>query len=217
MWRVGAALPQTSIMAVAFDGGVVLGADSRTTTGTYIANRVSDKITPMTESIFCCRSGSAADTQAISDYVRYVLDRRWTRLCAAVKPQSISCLACKNSSFDGGWGCLSCGGRGSLSLPFLRLTPLFLASLLHAYVFFLCRYYLDMHVIEMGTPPLVKTAARLFRELCYSNKSQLMAGIICAGWDSAKGGQVRARGWSMVGVLFGRRLRAGGVSVSSVF
>lgn len=111
----------TSIMAVAFDGGVVLGADSRTTTGTYIANRVSDKITPMTESIFCCRSGSAADTQAISDYVRY---------------------------------------------------------------------YLDMHVIEMGTPPLVKTAARLFRELCYSNKSQLMAGIICAGWDSAKGGQV---------------------------
>jgi len=59
-------------MAVAFDGGVVLGADSRTTTGTYIANRVSDKITPMTDSIFCCRSGSAADTQAISDYVRYV-------------------------------------------------------------------------------------------------------------------------------------------------
>jgi len=59
------------------------------------------------------------------------------------------------------------------------------------------RYYLDMHVIEMGTPPLVKTAARLFRELCYSNKSQLMAGMICAGWDSAKGGQVRrvCRGW----------------------
>lgn len=109
------------------------------------------------------------------------------------------------------------GARGSLSLPFLRLTPLFLASLLHAHAFFLCRYYLDMHVIEMGTPPLVKTAARLFRELCYSNKSQLMAGIICAGWDSAKGGQVRARGWSIVGVLFGRRLRAGGVSVSSVF
>lgn len=67
-------LRQTSIMAVAFDGGVVLGADSRTTTGTYIANRVSDKITPMTSSIFCCRSGSAADTQAISDYVRYVPD-----------------------------------------------------------------------------------------------------------------------------------------------
>mmetsp|Transcript_27662 Transcript_27662/g.67185 ORF Transcript_27662/g.67185 Transcript_27662/m.67185 type:complete len:213 (+) Transcript_27662:66-704(+) len=63
----------TSIMAVAFDGGVVLGADSRTTTGSYIANRVSDKITPITDRIFCCRSGSAADTQAIADFTRYYL------------------------------------------------------------------------------------------------------------------------------------------------
>lgn len=63
----------TSIMAVTFDGGVIMGADSRTTTGTYIANRVSDKITPMTDKIFCCRSGSAADTQIISDYVRHYL------------------------------------------------------------------------------------------------------------------------------------------------
>lgn len=61
----------TSIMAVAFDGGVVLGADSRTTTGSYIANRVSDKITPITPRVHCCRSGSAAHTQVISDYVRY--------------------------------------------------------------------------------------------------------------------------------------------------
>lgn len=60
-------------MAVTFDGGVIMGADSRTTTGAYIANRVSDKITPMTDKIYCCRSGSAADTQVISDYVRYYL------------------------------------------------------------------------------------------------------------------------------------------------
>jgi 20S proteasome subunit beta 1 len=63
----------TSIMAVSFDGGVVMGADSRTTTGSYIANRVSDKITPITDNVFCCRSGSAADTQVISDYVRYYM------------------------------------------------------------------------------------------------------------------------------------------------
>lgn len=53
--------------------GVILGADSRTTTGSYIANRVSDKITPISDKVYCCRSGSAADTQAISDIVRYVL------------------------------------------------------------------------------------------------------------------------------------------------
>ena len=53
----------TTIMAVPFKGGVVLGADSRVSTGTYVANRASDKIAQLTENIFCCRSGSAADTQ----------------------------------------------------------------------------------------------------------------------------------------------------------
>ena len=57
-------------MAVAFDGGVVVGADSRTSTGRYVANRVSDKVTRVHDRIYCCRSGSAADTQAISDEVR---------------------------------------------------------------------------------------------------------------------------------------------------
>ena len=63
----------TSIMAVTFDGGVVFGADSRTSTGAYIANRVSDKITAVESHLLVCRSGSAADTQAISDYVRLYL------------------------------------------------------------------------------------------------------------------------------------------------
>ncbi|PVV03201.1 hypothetical protein BB560_002334 [Smittium megazygosporum] len=61
----------TTIMAVKFDKGVVLGADSRTTTGSYIANRVTDKLTQVHDRIFCCRSGSAADTQAIADIVQY--------------------------------------------------------------------------------------------------------------------------------------------------
>ncbi|OCF35461.1 20S proteasome subunit beta 1 [Kwoniella heveanensis BCC8398] len=59
----------TSIMAVQFDGGVVIGADSRTTTGSYIANRVTDKLTHIHDRIYCCRSGSAADTQAVADVV----------------------------------------------------------------------------------------------------------------------------------------------------
>ncbi|KAL0949642.1 hypothetical protein HGRIS_009686 [Hohenbuehelia grisea] len=63
----------TSIMAVQFEGGVVIGADSRTTTGSYIANRVTDKLTHVHDRIYCCRSGSAADTQAVADYVHYYL------------------------------------------------------------------------------------------------------------------------------------------------
>lgn len=111
----------TSIMAVRFDGGVVLGADSRTSTGIYVANRVSDKLTSLHDRIYCCRSGSAADTQALSDYVRY---------------------------------------------------------------------FLSSHSVDLGRLPKVHTAANLFRSLCYSNKDRLLAGIIVAGWDDVKGGQV---------------------------
>lgn len=47
-----------------------MGADSRTSTGSYVANRVSDKITPVCNNVAVCRSGSAADTQALTDYVK---------------------------------------------------------------------------------------------------------------------------------------------------
>jgi len=98
-----------------------MGADSRTSTGNYVANRVSDKITAVSPSIYCCRSGSAADTQAISDIVKY---------------------------------------------------------------------YLDIQSIESGSSPSVQIAASLFQQFCYNNKDNLLAGIICAGWDSSRGGSV---------------------------
>jgi len=113
----------TSIMAVAYDGGVIMGADSRTSTGIYISNRVSDKITAIDERIFVCRSGSAADTQAISDMVTYNLNQ---------------------------------------------------------------------HRMTSGQPTKVSTAANVFNMYCYHNKAQLSAGIIVAGWDKHKGGQVFA-------------------------
>ena len=69
----GVAMPHTgtTIAAVAFEGGVVLGADSRVSTGTYVSNRASEKITALCDNVFLCRSGSAAHTEAISDYVRF--------------------------------------------------------------------------------------------------------------------------------------------------
>ena len=45
-------------------------------------NRVTDKLTPLAERIFCCRSGSAADTQAIADEVKYNL-YLYTYVCAS--------------------------------------------------------------------------------------------------------------------------------------
>lgn len=111
----------TTTMAVEFDGGVVMGADSRTTKGSYVANRVTDKLTPITDRIYCCRSGSAADTQAVANQVRYDL---------------------------------------------------------------------DLYSMETGQRPLVKTAATLFRNLCFRKREEYSAGILCAGWDEREGGQV---------------------------
>ena len=99
-------------------GGILLISRS---SGIYVANRVSDKLTSIHDRIYCCRSGSAADTQAISDMVRR---------------------------------------------------------------------YVGEHAIDKGGLPSVKSAAHLFRTLCYKNKDRLMAGIICAGWDPVRGGQV---------------------------
>ncbi|PNW82439.1 hypothetical protein CHLRE_06g279000v5 [Chlamydomonas reinhardtii] len=63
----------TTIIAVTFNGGVILAADSRTSTGNYIANRVTDKITPLCDNVYTLRSGSAADTQAIAGYVQHFI------------------------------------------------------------------------------------------------------------------------------------------------
>ena len=71
---------QTTIMAASYDGGVVMGADSRTSTGAYIANRVTDKITPLADKIYICRSGSAADTQNLSRYVQLFLEQHQQEL-----------------------------------------------------------------------------------------------------------------------------------------
>ncbi|XP_014665642.1 PREDICTED: proteasome subunit beta type-6-like [Priapulus caudatus] len=87
----------------------------------YIANRVTDKLTRVSDHIYCCRSGSAADTQAVSDIVAY---------------------------------------------------------------------HLDFQQSETQEAPLVKTAANLFRQMCYRYRDQLSAGILCAGWDKKEGGQV---------------------------
>lgn len=108
-------------MAVTFNGGVVLGADSRTSTGSYVANRVADKVVPIHDYVWTCRSGSAADTQAVADYVRY---------------------------------------------------------------------YVNSHTTELGRLPRVKTVANLMRKICYNNKDNMMAGLICGGWDPYLGGQV---------------------------
>lgn len=85
----------TTIMGVVFDGGVILGADSRTSTGSYIANRVADKIVPLHDTIWTCRSGSAADTQALADMVKYYLNSHATELGRKPRVKTAATLMAK--------------------------------------------------------------------------------------------------------------------------
>ena len=65
----------TTIVAIPTPDGVVLGADCRVSTGIYAVNRTADKISQLSEHIFCGRSGSAADLQALTEYVRFYLQQ----------------------------------------------------------------------------------------------------------------------------------------------
>lgn len=64
----------TTIIAVEFNGGVVIASDSRVTAGQAIGNRVMNKLSPLHDRIVCALSGSAADAQAIADIVNYQLE-----------------------------------------------------------------------------------------------------------------------------------------------
>merc|ERR1712038_1234703 len=120
-WMPAEVSTGTTLVAMEFPGGVVLGADTRTSMGSLVVNRVTDKLTPLTDQMMACRSGSAADTQAMTDVVRNQL--QW-------------------------------------------------------------------YEVEFGEPASVYTGAHLFKNISYDYRDQLTAGIIVAGWDKEKGGQV---------------------------
>ena len=54
----------------------MLAADSRTSSGTYVANRVQDKISRLADNVYILRSGSASDTQAIASYVKHFIGQQ---------------------------------------------------------------------------------------------------------------------------------------------
>jgi len=64
----GGALPRfkktgTTIAGVVFNGGVVLGADTRATEGPIVADKNCEKIHYMAPNIYCCGAGTSADTE----------------------------------------------------------------------------------------------------------------------------------------------------------
>eukprot|EP01067_Filipodium_phascolosomae_P005294 Filipodium_phascolosomae@DN3380_c0_g1_i1.p1 len=60
----------TTVLALKFNGGVILAADTRSSTGDYVSNRVTRKISRLHKKIFVAASGSRADTQLVAGIAR---------------------------------------------------------------------------------------------------------------------------------------------------
>jgi 20S proteasome subunit beta 2 len=63
-WKTG-----TTIAGAVFDGGVVLGADTRSTSGNTVADKNCEKIHFIADNIYCCGAGTAADTESVTAMV----------------------------------------------------------------------------------------------------------------------------------------------------
>mmetsp|Transcript_26745 Transcript_26745/g.39560 ORF Transcript_26745/g.39560 Transcript_26745/m.39560 type:complete len:242 (+) Transcript_26745:42-767(+) len=80
----------TTLVAVAFKGGVVVGADTRTSVGGYVSNRFADKIFPVSDNAVICRSGSAADTQYLASTLLEDFQSRFYRYGTRPSPRDVA-------------------------------------------------------------------------------------------------------------------------------
>jgi len=142
----------TTIVAVSFDGGVVLGADSRVSTGNYVSNRASDKITSLADNVYMLRSGSAADTQAIADYGE---SQSHTILLPFSGLSTYICFKKKESI-------------NVIRFFPMVAHPLSVSMICHKYTLVACavRHAAHMHSIEEDRNPRVKAVAKLVSQVC---------------------------------------------------
>jgi 20S proteasome subunit beta 2 len=56
----------TTVAGLVFDGGVVLGADTRATDGSTVCTKAEAKIHSISDNIWCCGAGTAADNDSIA-------------------------------------------------------------------------------------------------------------------------------------------------------
>jgi len=75
----GMAMPRarktgTTIVGVIYDGGVVLGADTRATEGDTVADKNCEKIHYIADNVWCCGAGTSADTEATTALISSQLE-----------------------------------------------------------------------------------------------------------------------------------------------
>ena len=64
----------TTIVGLVYKDGVVLGADTRATGGTEVADKNCEKIHYLSPNIYCCGAGTAADTEKTTELISSQLE-----------------------------------------------------------------------------------------------------------------------------------------------
>jgi len=68
-WKTG-----TTIAGVIYKDGIVLGADTRSTSGSTVADKNCEKIHYIAPNIYCCGAGTAADTENVTAMIASQLE-----------------------------------------------------------------------------------------------------------------------------------------------
>ncbi len=80
----------TTICGVIFDGGLVLGADTRATAGPTVADKNCEKIHFIAPNIYCCGAGTAADTEMTTAMIASQLEL--LRLRTGTESRVVTCM-----------------------------------------------------------------------------------------------------------------------------
>merc|ERR1719265_1746387 len=80
----------TTICGVVFDGGIVLGADTRATAGPTVADKNCEKIHYIAPNIYCCGAGTAADTEMTTALIASQLEL--LRLRTGTESRVVTCM-----------------------------------------------------------------------------------------------------------------------------
>jgi len=80
----------TTICGIVFKDGVCLAADTRATNGTIVADKNCLKIHKMTDTIYCCGAGTAADCDKVTNLISSQL--KLHSLETGARPRVVTCI-----------------------------------------------------------------------------------------------------------------------------
>jgi len=88
----------TTIVGVVYEGGVVLGADTRATEGDTVADKNCEKIHFISDNIWCCGAGTSADTESTTALISSQLELH--RMSTGKQPRTVTaCTMLKRMLF----------------------------------------------------------------------------------------------------------------------